>query len=203
MENKQDIQFIDKVIGALRKTAINLEELQVKTALGKAEVQDTYEEVKKEFNLFIHDSEFKIKGIKENIDDLKSKFDELRIQLTLGKAETKELFKKQKKQLLKTIHEIEVKIKSNETLNRMYALTLIEIEQFKIQLEILEQKYNRDKKEAKSTFEKGKEEFNSFIDKFKVKYGKEEEEKVETKLEHFQNEISEAFVHFKNAFSKS
>jgi len=203
MENKQDIQFIDKVIGALRKTAINLEELQVKTALGKAEVQDAYEEVKKEFNLFIHDSEFKIKGIKDNIDDLKSKFDELRVQLTLGKAETKELFKKQKKQLLKTIHEIEVKIKSNETLNRMYALTLIEIEQFKIQLEILEQKYNRDKKEAKSTFEKGKEEFNSFIDKFKVKYGKKEEEKEETKLEHFQNEISEAFVHFKNAFSKS
>ena len=37
----------------------------------------------------------------------------------------------------------------------MYALTLIEIEQFKIQLEILEQKYNRDKKEVKSTFEKG------------------------------------------------
>lgn len=199
MENKQDIQFIDKVIGALRKAAVNLEELQVKTALGKAEAQEKYEEVKKEFNLFIHDSEFKIKGIKQHIEELKSKFDELRVQLVLGKAETKEIFKKQKKELLLTLHEIEVKIKSNETLNRMYALTLIEIEKFKIQLEILEQKYNRDKKETKSSFEKAKQEFNSFIEKLKVKYGSKKEE---TKLEHFQNEISEAFVHFKKAFSK-
>ncbi|MBG7630141.1 MAG: hypothetical protein IZT56_06895 [Bacteroidetes bacterium] len=198
MKNKQDIQFIDKVIQALRKTAVNLEELQVKTALGKAEAQDKYEEIKKEFNLFLHDSEYKIKEVKENMEDLKAKFEELRVQLALGKAETIEVFKKQKKQLLLTIHEIEVKIKSNETLNRMYAVTLIEIEQFKIQLEILEQKYKQDKKETKGRFEKGKEEFNSFVDSIKVKYGKKKEE---TKYEHFQNEISEAFVHFKKAFS--
>jgi len=200
MKNKQDIQFVDKVIDALKKTAVNIEELQVQTALGKAEAQDKYEEIKKEFNLFIHDSEYQIKGIKENIDELKTKFDELRVQLALGKAETIEIFKKQKKQLLLTIHEIEVKIKSNKTLNRMYAVTLIEIEQFKIQLEILEQKYKRDKKETKSTFEKGKEEFNSFVDSIKAKYGKQKEE---TKFEHFQNEISEAFTHFKKAFSNA
>ena len=200
MKNKKDTQFVDKVIEALRKTAVNLEELQVKTALGKAEAQDKYEEIKKEFNLFMHDSEFKIKGLKENMEELKSRFEELRVQLALGKAETIEVFKKQKKQLLLTLHEIEVKIKSNETLNRMYAITLIEIEQFKIQLEILEQKYKRDKKETKSSYEKGKDEFNSFVDSIKVKYGKKKEE---TKYEHFQNEISEAFVHFKKAFSNA
>ncbi|WP_299524385.1 hypothetical protein [uncultured Lutibacter sp.] len=201
MGNKQDIHFIDKVISALRKTAVNLEEFQVKTALGKAEALDKYEESKKKFNLFIHDSEHTIKILKVKIEEINTKFDELRVQLVLGKAETKEVFKKQKKQLLSTIHEIEVKIKSNETLNRMYALTLIELEQFKIQLEILEQKLKKDKKETESSFEKGKEEFNSFIDKLKVKFSKKEKE--ETKLEHFQNEISEAFVHFKKAFSKA
>jgi len=200
MKNKEDIQFVDKVIGALRKTAIELEEFRVQTALGKAEVQDKYEEVKNKFNLFIHDSEFKIKGVKEKIEELNAKFDELRVQLALGKADTKEVFKKQKKELLLTLHDIEVKIKTNETLNRMYALTLIEIEQFKIQLEILEQKFSEDKVEVKDTFEKGKKEFNSFIEKFKGKYAKKKEE--ETKLEHFQYEISEAFDHFKNAFSK-
>ena len=200
MKNKEDIQFVDKVIGALRKTAIELEEFRVQTALGKAEVQDKYEEVKNKFNLFIHDSEFKIKGVKEKIEELNAKFDELRVQLALGKADTKEVFKKQKKELLLTLHDIEVKIKTNETLNRMYALTLIEIEQFKIQLEILEQKFSEDKVEVKDTFEKGKKEFNSFIEKFKGKYAKKKQE--ETKLEHFQYEISEAFDHFKNAFSK-
>ena len=66
MKNTKDIQFVDKVIGALRKSAIELEEFQVKATLGKAEAQDKYEEVKKKFNLFLHESEFKIKGIKEN-----------------------------------------------------------------------------------------------------------------------------------------
>ena len=199
MKNKQDIQFVDKVIGALRKSATELEEFQVKAALGKAEAQDKYEEVKKKFNLFIHDSEFKIKGIKDKIVELNTKFDELRVQLALGKAETKQAFKKQKKDLLKTLHDIEVKIKTNGTLNRMYALTLIEIEQFKIQLEILEQKFSKEKDDAKDSFEKGKSEFNSFIDGFKGKYAKKKEE---TRLEHFQNEISEAYNHFKQAFSK-
>lgn len=199
MENKKDIQFMDRVIEALRKTAINLEEFQVKIALGKAEAQDKYEEVKKKFNLFIHESEFKIEEVKEDIEGIKAKFDELRVQLALGKAESKEVFENQKKLLLLTLHEIEVKIKSNETLNRMYALTLVEIEQFKIQLEILEQNYNREKSEVKNAFEKGKQEFNAFIDKVKTKYAKNKEE---TKLEHFQNEILEAFIHFKKAFSK-
>jgi len=199
MKNKEEIQFVDKVIGALRKSAIELEEFQIKAALGKAEAQEKYEEVKKKFNLFIHESEYKINGIKEKIEELNTKFDELRVQLALGKAETKEIFKKQKKQLLTTLHEIEVKIKTNDTLNRMYALTLIEIEQFRIQLEILEQKFSKNKPEAKDSFEKGKQDFNSFIDKFKGKYAKKKEVK---KLEHFQNEISEAFTHFKKAFSK-
>ena len=199
MKTKKDVQFVDKVIGALRKTAVELEEFQVQAALGKAEAKDKYEEVKKKFNHFIHDSEFKIKGIKEKIEELNTKFDELRVQLALGKAETKEMFKKQKKQLLLTLHDIEVKIKTNETLNRLYALTLIEIEQFKIQLEILEQKFEKDKKEAKDSFEKGKQDCNSFINKFKGKYGKKKEV---SKMEHFQTEISEAFDHFKKAFSK-
>jgi hypothetical protein len=200
MENKHQNQFIDKVIVALRKAAVKLEEFQVQTALGKAEAKDNYEEVKKEFNSFIHDSEYQIKAVKENIEDLKAKFDELRIQLVLGKAETIDAFKKQKKQLLLTLHEIEVNIKNNKTLKRIYALTLIEIEQFKIQLEILEEKYQSEKKETKSSFQKGKEEFNLFIDKITAKYSKKKEE---SKLEHFQNEIAEAFHHFKNAFSNS
>ncbi|MFL1011727.1 hypothetical protein [Flavisericum labens] len=198
MKNK-DIHFVDKVIDALRKSATELEEFQVQAALGKAEAQDKYEEVKKQFNQFIHDSEFKIKDVKVKIEELHTKFDELRVQLALGKAETKEVFNKQKKQLLSIIHDIEVKIKTNETLNRMYALTLIEIEQFKIQLEILEQKFKKVKPEAKTSFEQGKKDFNSFIDKLRGKYA---EKKEETKLEHFQSEISEAFGHFKKAFSK-
>ena len=96
MENEDSIQFIDKVVETLRKGATEIEELQVKAALGKAEAMDKYEESKKKFNLFIHDSKFKIKAGKERIDDINTKFDELRVQLALGKAETVEAFKEQK-----------------------------------------------------------------------------------------------------------
>jgi hypothetical protein len=200
MKTIQDNKFVDKVIAALRKSAVELEEFQVQAALGKAEAMDKYETIKKKFNKIVHEGEFKIKGIKDKMEELDTKFDELRVQLALGKAETKEAFKKQKKQLLSILHDIEVKIKTNESLNRIYAFTLIEIEQFKIQLEILEQRFSKNKDNgAEGAFEKGKQGFNTFINKVKAKYSKKKEE---TKLEHFQNEITEAFNHFKNAFSK-
>lgn len=200
MEKKEDTQFIDKVVKALRKAATEMEEFQVKADKGIVEAKDKYEEIKKKFNLFIEDSESKIIAGKEKIDDINTKFDELRVQLALGKAETIETFMEQKKQLLLTLHELEVKIKTNETLSRMYAFVLIEIEKFKVQLEVLEQKFDKRKEEAKISFEKGKQEFNQFIDRFKVKYSKKKEE---TKWEHFQSEISEAFTHFKLAFTGS
>ena len=108
-----------------------------------------------------------------------------------------EHFKKQKKELLHTLHEIEVKIKSNERLNKIYAFLIIEIEKFKAQLELLEQKYESGMESVKGTFEKGKQEFNQFIDTLKSKYTKK---KKETRWEHFQSEISEAFSHLKDAF---
>ncbi len=199
METKVNTQFIDKVVDALRKSAIELEEFQVKAVLGKAEAEDKFEEIKKKFNLFVHESKFKIKEGKEKIDDMNTKLDELMVQLNLGKVESIETFKEQKKKLLLALHEIEVKIKTNETLNKMYAMMLIEIENFKLQLEVLEEKFGKNKKASKSSFEKGKQEFNQFLENFKIKHSKKKEE---TKWEHFHGELSEAFSHLKQAFTK-
>ncbi|MEP2935193.1 MAG: hypothetical protein ABJM06_05720 [Gilvibacter sp.] len=198
MEAKQEVHFMDKIVAALRQTAVELEEFQVQAALGKAEAKDVYKGVKKKFDLFIHDSEFKIQGIKEKLEDLNTRFEEFRVQAALGKADAKDAFFKRKKEILALLHEIEVKIKTNKTLNKIYAIALIDIEQIKIQLEILEQKFKKDKKQDQSTFDKANQEFNEFVSKIKDKFGK----KKETRMEHFQNEISEAFDHFKKAFTK-
>jgi hypothetical protein len=200
METTEKTQFLDKVVKALRNAAVEVEEFQVKANSGKLEAQETYEEVKKKFNQFIENSEVKFKAGKEKLDDIYIKFEELRVQLALGKAESIEVFKEQKKRLLLTLHEIEVKIKSNERLNRMYAFVLIEIEKFKVQLEVFEKKYDESKKGAKVYFEKGKQEFDQFIEGLKDKYAHKKEE---TKWEHLQSEVSEAFDHLKNAFSAS
>lgn len=196
MKTMEETRFIDNVVETLRKAAIEIEELQVQAALGKAEAKDKYEEIKKKFNLVLHEAKSKIESGKEKVEDIDTKFDELRVQLELGKAEGLEAFKEQKKGLLNKLHEIEVKIKTNKRLNDIYAFILLEIEKFKLKLEVLEQKFETGKGGAKTSFEKGKTEFNTFIENIKAKYGKKEE----TKWEHFQDEISEAFTHFKKAF---
>lgn len=199
METLEHVRFTDKVVKALRNAAVELEELQVQAALGKAEASDIYEEIKKKFNMFIHESKIKYESGKEKVEDFHTQLDELRVQLALGRAESIDAFKEQKKKLLTTIHEIEVKIKSNERLNRAYAFMLIEFEKFKAQLELLEQRFEKGKEGATSSFEKGKLEFNAFIERMKERFSKESEE---TRWDHFQTEISEAFAHFKQAFSK-
>lgn len=197
METISSSHFIDKVAEALRKAAIELEELQLQAALGKAEAEDKYEDIKKKFNLFVHDSKHKINTGKAKIDDLHAKFDALMVQLSLGKAETRDAFKEQKKRILHAIHDIEVRIKTDEGLTRLYALLLVEFEKFKVQLDMMEERFEKGKESAKTSFTKGKDEFNSFVEKMKSKFSKEEKP---TKWEHFQSEISEAFDHLKQAF---
>lgn len=197
METISSSHFIDKVAEALRKSAIELEELQLQAALGKAEAEDKYEDVKKKFNLFVHDSKHKINLGKAKVDDLHEKFDTLIVQLNLGKAVTIDAFREQKKRLLHAIHDIEVGIRTDETLTRLYAFLLIEFEKFKVQLDVMEERFERGKENAKTSFSKGKEEFESFVEKMKLKFGKEEKP---TKWQHFQTEISEAFEHLKQAF---
>lgn len=198
METAEKRKFIDSVVEALRKAAIEMEELQLQAALGKAEARDSYEQAKKKFNLFLHESKAKIKTGKEKVSDIHTKMDELRVQLNLGKAETIDAFRAQKKKLLIALHELKVKIKTNEDLRRIYAILLIEIEAFQVLLEILEDKFESGADIAKDSFEKGKQRFNTFIDDLKTKYGKKEP----SKWEHLSGELSEAFTHFKQAFSK-
>ena len=198
MKTTEETRFIDNVVETLRKVAIEIEELQVQAVLGKAEAQDKYEEVKKKFNTVLHDANYKIHASKDKIEDIDTKFDELRVQLELGKAEGLDSFRVEKRKLLSKLHEIEVKIKTDKRINRLYAFVLFEIEKFKVNLETLEQKFEQGKEGAKTSFIKGKQEFNEFIGIINTKYGKNEE----TKWEHFQDEISEGFRHFKKAFIK-
>ena len=56
MDTTERIHYTDQVVAGLRKAAIELEELQVQATLGKAEAKDKFEDVKKKFNLFVHES---------------------------------------------------------------------------------------------------------------------------------------------------
>ncbi|NND51670.1 MAG: hypothetical protein HKN54_04635 [Flavobacteriaceae bacterium] len=195
MKNTDNIHFIDKVALALRKAATEMEEFQVQAALGKAEAQDAFEDAKKRFSKFLQDSKYKFQEGKEQFKEIDPKLDELRVQLELGKAEALDKFREQKKELLMKLHELEFQIKQNPRFDRMNAFMQIEIEKFKVKLDLLEERFEENKEGAKLAFEKGKMEFNAFINKFKERYAKQEE----TKWEHFRSEVSEAFKHLKGA----
>lgn len=197
MEKTENKRLTDKIIEALRTSALEMEKFQVKMALGTAEAKESYEDIKKKLNLFLHDAKHKIKTGKETVEDVHSKLDQLLVKLNLGKAESIEAFNEQKKELLNAIHELEVKIKSNEKLKKAYAIVLVEIETFKIQLTMLERKFDKKFTKTDSSFKKGKDYFVEMIEKLKVKYGL----KKETKWEQFQNEVSDAFQNFKKAFN--
>lgn len=197
MEKNENKRLTDKIIEALRTSALEMEKFQVKMALGTSEAKDSYEDIKKKLNLFLHDAKHKIKTGKETVEDVHAKLDQLLVKLNLGKAETIDAFNEQKKELLNAIHELEVKIKSNDKLKKAYAFVLVEIETFKIQLTMLERKFNKQFSKTDSSFKKGKEYFLEMIEKLKVKYGL----KKETKWEQFQNEVSDVFQNFKKAFN--
>lgn len=197
MEKNENKRLTDKIIEALRTSALEMEKFQVKMALGTSEAKDSYEDIKKKLNLFLHDAKHKIKTGKETVEDVHAKLDQLLVKLNLGKAETIDTFNEQKKELLNAIHELEVKIKSNDKLKKAYAFVLVEIETFKIQLTMLERKFNKQFSKTDSSFKKGKEYFLEMIEKLKVKYGL----KKETKWEQFQNEVSDVFQNFKKAFN--
>lgn len=197
MEKNENKRLTDKIIEALRTSALEMEKLQVKMALGTSEAKDSYEDIKKKLNLFLHDAKHKIKTGKETVEDVHAKIDHLLVQLNLGKTETIEAFNKQKKELLQAIHELEVKITSNEKLKKAYAFVLVEIETFKIQLAMLERRFNKQMSETDASFKKGRDYFLEVIEKLKAKYGL----KKETKWENFQSEVSDAFQNFKKAFN--
>ncbi len=109
--NKKNMDhFGDKIVSFLRNAAIKVEELQVQSALGKSELSDKLEEIKKETRNKIHTVKVDINSAveigKENYQDLKAKMENLEVQLALGKAEAMDEIEKQKKNLSKAIHEV-------------------------------------------------------------------------------------------------
>lgn len=100
----------DNLILFLRDTATQLEELQLQTSLGIAELSEKLEGLKKDS---IKKYQQAKADINANIDrgenkwnDIKSKLEHLELQLSLGKAETIEKYEAQKKELIAAFSDI-------------------------------------------------------------------------------------------------
>jgi hypothetical protein len=102
--------FGDNVASFLRNAATQLEELQVQTALGKAELADKLEEIKKETKDKINHIKWDVNSVvedgKDAYESIKSKVEHLQVQLALGKAETADEIHEQKKKISAAIHDV-------------------------------------------------------------------------------------------------
>lgn len=101
--------FGDNIISFFKQAAVKLEELQVQSALGKAELEDKFEEIKKETREQYQHIKSEVNTTLQNSEEwntLKAKFEHLEVQLALGKAETKDMLEEQKKNLSKTFQEV-------------------------------------------------------------------------------------------------
>jgi len=100
----------DNLILFLRDTANQLEELQLQSTLGIAELSDKFEELKKDsikkYQQAKADINANIDRGEEKWNDVKSKLEHLELQLNLGKAETIELFEAQKKNLISAFNDV-------------------------------------------------------------------------------------------------
>lgn len=94
----------------LRRSADKLEELQLQAALGKADLSQRFEEVKKDTLAHINKVKADANALagksKEKMEELQAKLQHLEVQLALGKAETKEELEKQKKNLADAMHKL-------------------------------------------------------------------------------------------------
>lgn len=205
METIEKNPIADKIINGLRKAAVELEEFRVQAALGKAEAHDAYEGAKKVFNKYVHEAKGRFENAKhaanEKSTELKAMFETLQVQLALGKAETKEVFEAQAKKISKALGEIENLIKKNKTTDLYYAELQMEIEKFRIKLDILKLQYELRKMDVKEEFEAKKKEFSRALADIKTNLLKKEA-KVEHTWEHFKDEITDGYSHLKKVFVK-
>jgi len=109
--------FGDNIVSFFKQAAVKLEELQVQSALGKAELEEKFEEIKKEsreqYQHLKAEVNTTLQKDSEKWDKLKAKFEHLEVQLALGKAETKDMLEEQKKNLSKAFQEVKDFIKND------------------------------------------------------------------------------------------
>lgn len=205
MEEKRNNEatFAEKIGSFLKHSQQEIEELALQFSLGKAEAADKFEEIKKEF----HSKSFQWKQSfekfkttnKDIFQKVKGGFEELQLQLSLGKAEGKDLFEDQKKKILLSIHELEMQVKNDPELSKQWDEFNVEIEKFKLKLEILSLKYKLKKFELKDSFKSSMTEAKKEIEHFYSRTEKKISKEGHKYIRDFTGEINEVYLHLKKA----
>lgn len=188
-----------KIADQLLKDQQELDHLAVQLSLGKAQVKEEFEKTKLKMKNSLH--EFKVELVSE-IDKefvaLDNYLTDLENELEDGEAKTKELFLKQKKNILKKLETVKIEIENNPRVLKIADFFNSASFKTKLQLEILEKKFDEKKKEVTAEYnqemKKAQEKINAIISKLK-----EKQEDNNLKWENFKNQIHLSHEHLRKA----
>jgi hypothetical protein len=199
MEDKKTRQIGDILANGLRKTANEIEYIQLQIGLGKLEALEQYELIKKKYASSLHNIKLSSIRNKEKLDLLKQKINILQVQLALGKAESKEAFEEQKKKISLAVHELRVAVQDNPNYSKINAFLLELAENISIQLDLLSEKTAPMRSTIRNSVNENKKRMEKIIQEFEQKIFPKKAKK--TRWEVMREEFSQAYNHMKKAFA--
>ncbi len=144
-----------RVAEELEKTAAEVDLLQVQTKLGKAEVMDTFEDLKKQLYRAVQEAEMALQrsGQAADIRAVLNALELLRVQLTLGIAESREVFETQQEKIHASLAQVLATVKKEKTLGAFSDKLNFEIEKFKVKLDLLDLHFKLDRISLQQAFD--------------------------------------------------
>jgi hypothetical protein len=187
----------------------SLGHLNVQLHLGKKEARDEFEKQKKNLADWIDTAGEKLHNAKhiskEKALQLKAAIEELRVQAALGRAETEDALNKQQENLNKGIHNLKYKIAetyktTKEEIDDFTDKAHDKLEDFHTRFDLFKIHAHLAKMDAGETWDKKKKELSVKLHNLNTKL-EESKEVSSEKWVKFSEEMSEAWSHFRNAFT--
>ncbi len=186
----------------------SLENLRVQLHLGLEEAKDEFEEQKKKLNEWTHDIQAKLRHAKDLTEEkalkLRTGLDDLRVQAALGKADTEDAWDKQRDNLSKKIHELKHQVKEVYSHSKGNAKEILDkasdqLDDLHTRFDLFRLQAHLAKMESADAWEERKKVLSEKIHDINTKLEKGKETASE-KWDHFSQEMSEAWTHFRDAF---
>ena len=178
-------------------------------SLHLSEAEGEYETQKVNLNNWLAKTDVKLselqKSGKSSLKDIRTSFDDLKIQAALGKAEATETMMEQQKDLNLKIHNFnnslsELHKKSNGAVREFAEQSKMDVEKFKMRFELFKLQITLWSENKEQEWQEKKVDLHKKIENMQSKFY-QNKAKASSQVDHFSDEMSQTWTHFKEAFS--
>jgi ElaB/YqjD/DUF883 family membrane-anchored ribosome-binding protein len=177
--------------------------------LSFSEVEIEFEIQKKHLKSWLIQTEKKLDQLsesgKEDITEIRTLMEDLKVQALLGKAEARDTFNAQQKELNLKIHDLNHALKeiyntSEGDLKDFAGEAKSETEKIRIRFELFKMQLSHWREDGKEEWHELKSDLKEMLDKMEKRLSNDKDRATES-MDHFTNEMSLSWQHFKTAFT--